>query len=57
LLSLAEGVSFAHRVDPQRVSCKLAEAALAWFGRCALFGPLPKSHTESEPAAPADDDL
>jgi len=57
LMSLAEGVSFAHRVDPQRVNCKLAEAALAWFGRCALFGPPPESQTESESATPAAGDL
>jgi len=66
----AEIIDFLHRfsartgvaplapaVDPQRVSCKLAEAALAWFGRCALFGPPLKSLVESEPATPADDDL
>jgi AcrR family transcriptional regulator len=57
LMSLAEGVSFAHRVDPQRVNCKLAEAALAWFGGCALFGPPPESQAESESATPTDSDL
>jgi AcrR family transcriptional regulator len=57
LMSLAEGVSFAHRVDPQRVNCKLAEAALAWFGGCALFGHPPESQSKPESATQGDGNL
>jgi len=44
-MSLAEGVSLARRVDPQRINCKFTEAVLAWFGGYALFAPPQKIQT------------
>jgi len=40
LLALCEGVSFAHRCDPQRICNKTAEAVLSWFLRASIFMPV-----------------
>jgi len=40
LMALCEGVSFAHRCDPQRISEETAEAVLSWFLRASIFMPL-----------------
>jgi len=39
LMALCEGVSFAHRCDPLRITQEKAEAVLAWFLRASIFMP------------------
>lgn len=47
LMALCEGVSFAHRCDPERVNGKTAESVLAWFLKASIAMPEPVP-----PAAP-----
>lgn len=51
LLALCEGVSFAHRCDPQRVDDSTAEAVLSWFMRAAIFA-TPQTRPVAQAAAP-----
>jgi len=53
LLALCEGVSFAHRSDPQHINHQTAEAVLAWFLRAAIFAPpLAPALTAANPQEP-----
>lgn len=52
LLALCDGVSSAHRCDPQRVNDQTAEAVMSWFMRAAIFAQ-PQQAVSSAAAATA----
>ncbi len=53
LMALCEGVSFAHRCDPQRIDGKTAEAVLSWFLKSSMAMPSPAVSAPATPTKPA----
>jgi AcrR family transcriptional regulator len=49
LMALCEGVSFAHRCDPERIDGKTAEAVLSWFLTSSIAMPPAAGASAQEP--------